>query len=374
MPQGSLALYRRHLHRCKSADKGNRWTRCKCPIWVQGSIGGETIRRSLNTGNWTAASSIVHQWQSSGRIGVLKPDLPTITEAVAQFLKEGTVRNLAATTITKRRELLEGKLLPFCARRGHRQLRELTVERLREFRHGWSYSPLSAAKRLEYLRAFLRFCVEAGWIERNPAAALKPTKVPHRPTLPYTDGEVDRLIAAARSLLDFGRYGPRIEPMILLLRYSGLRIQDAACLERARLDDDKLFLYQQKTGTPVYCPLPTDVVHKLTAVTNGNERYFFYDGTSQPESMVKSWDRVFKKVGETAAPVVSNCHPHRFRDTFAVSLLLKGVSLEVARPQLDQDHRAALCALGQSAPGATRERGPPHVAIMNRPSHQTRLN
>ena len=62
MPQGSLALYRRHLRTCKNANKGNRWTRCQCPIWVQGSIGGETIRRSLNTGNWTAASSIVHQW------------------------------------------------------------------------------------------------------------------------------------------------------------------------------------------------------------------------------------------------------------------------------------------------------------------------
>jgi len=44
--------------------------------------------------------------------------------------------------------------------------------------------------------------------------------------------------------------------------------------------------------------------------------------------MVKSWDRVFKKFGETADPVVPNCHPHRFRDTFAVSLLLKGVSLD----------------------------------------------
>jgi hypothetical protein len=33
---------------------------------------------------------------------------------------------------------------------------------------------------------------------------------------------------------DFGRYGPKIEPMVLLLRYSGLRIQDAACLERSR--------------------------------------------------------------------------------------------------------------------------------------------
>ena len=78
MPQGSLALYRRHLASCKHLDKGNRWTRCQCPIWVQGSIGGETIRRSLNTGNWTAASTIVHQWQSSGRIGVLKPELPSV--------------------------------------------------------------------------------------------------------------------------------------------------------------------------------------------------------------------------------------------------------------------------------------------------------
>lgn len=165
-------------------------------------------------------------------------------------------------------------------------------------------------------------------MERNPAAALKPTKVSHRPTLPFTDEEIDCLLKAAQGMTGFGRYGPRIEPMILLLRYSGLRIQDAACLERRRLNGDKVFLYQQKTGTPVYCPLPSDVTTKLTAVENGNDRYFFYDGTSQRESMVKSWDRVFKKVGETADPPVANCHPHRFRDTFSVSLLLKGVSLD----------------------------------------------
>lgn len=328
MPQGALALYRRHLAECPHAGKGNRWTRCQCPIWVQGSIGGEAVRRSMNTANWTAASTSVHQWQASGRIGVLKPELPSIAEAVAAFLKEAETRNLAATTIQKRRELLEGKLLPFCKSKGFRQLRDLTVDRLRAFRQGWTYSPLSAAKRLEYLRAFCRFCVDSGWMERNPASALKATKVSHRPTLPYSDEEVDRLLEAARNLRAFGRYGPRIEPMILLLRYSGLRMQDAACLERKRLVDDKLFLYQQKTGTPVYCPVPPEVVKALAAVENDNERYFFYDGSSQPESMVKSWDRVFKKVGETAEPRVPKCHPHRFRDTFAVSLLLKGVSLD----------------------------------------------
>lgn len=328
MPQGALALYRRHLATCAHSGKGNQWIRCQCPIWVQGSIGGEAVRRSMNTTNWTAASTSVHQWQSTGRIGVLKPELPGLADAIQKFLKEAETRNLAATTIKKRQELLEGKLLAYCKRKGYRQLRDLTVERLRDFRHGWTYSPLSAAKRLEYLRAFCRFCVDSGWMERNPAAALKPTKVSHRPTLPYSDEEVERLQNAAQGMMDFGRYGPRIEPMILLLRYSGLRIQDAACLERKRVADDKLFLYQQKTGTPVYCPLPQDVVTKLNAVENDNDRYFFYDGSSQRESMVKSWDRVFKKVGQAAVPPVANCHPHRFRDTFAVSLLLKGVSLD----------------------------------------------
>jgi integrase len=117
--------------------------------------------------------------------------------------------------------------------------------------------------------------------------------------------------------------------MTLLLRYSGLRIQDAACLERARLENEKLFLYQQKTGNPVYCPLPPFLVDKLTAVKNDNERFFFYDGTSQPQSTVKSWDRVFQKVFATAKPAIKGGHPHRFRDTFAVSLLLKGVSIEI---------------------------------------------
>ncbi|MDP1571031.1 MAG: tyrosine-type recombinase/integrase [Vicinamibacterales bacterium] len=328
MPAGSLTLWRWHSRSCPHQKKGRSWTRCKCAIWAQGSLGGEWIKRSLNTRDWATAAATVHGWEASGQIGTIKPELPTVRVAVEKFLDEAAVRNLKATTIKKRRELLEGKLLPYCKSKGYRHLKDLTVERLRDFRRGWPYSPLSSAKRLEYLRAFLRSCVEAGWLEQNPAAALKATKVVHRPTLPFADDEVERLIKAAQVMVDFGRYGPRIEPMILLLRNSGLRIQDAACLERSRLDGDKVFLYQQKTGTPVYCPLPEDVVKKLNTVENENKRYFFYDGTSQRESMVKSWDRVFKKVGERAEPPVANCHPHRFRDSFAVSLLLKGVSLD----------------------------------------------
>ena len=116
--------------------------------------------------------------------------------------------------------------------------------------------------------------------------------------------------------------------MVQLLRYSGLRMQDAACLERSRVQDGRLFLDTQKTGTPVYCPLPPEVVEALDAVANAHADYVFWDGKSERETTVKSWNRVFNRLFEVADPPIVGGHPHRFRDTFAVSLLLKGVSLE----------------------------------------------
>ena len=109
--------------------------------------------------------------------------------------------------------------------------------------------------------------------------------------------------------------------------HSGLRIQDAACLERARLNDDKLFLYTQKTGTPVNCPLPPATVKALEGLRNERAEYFFWDGKSERETTVKSWNRVFQKLfSETVPPIVGG-HAHRFRDTFAISLRRKGVDL-----------------------------------------------
>lgn len=208
---------------------------------------------------------------------------------------------------------------------GHRP--QLDVPTLRTFRNGWPYSALSAVKRLEYLRGFFRFCKDSGWIDANAAMALKPPKVAHRPTLPFDDEEVERILKATDDLADWGSFGPKARAMVLLLRYSGLRMQDAACLERRRLNDNRLFLYTQKTGTPVYCPLPPETITALDAVHNSNIEYVFWDGRSERETTVKSWNRVFRKIFKTADPPIAGGHPPRFRDTFAVSLLLKGVEL-----------------------------------------------
>jgi len=41
-----LHVFRRHYRSCPHKPRRNR--RCNCPLWVQGSLGGEWIKGSLN--------------------------------------------------------------------------------------------------------------------------------------------------------------------------------------------------------------------------------------------------------------------------------------------------------------------------------------
>lgn len=327
MPAGSLALYRRHGRTCPHRSKGRRWTRCNCPVWAQGSLGGKWIKDSLNTRDWSVAAATVHTWEGAREIGGRKAEVPSIREALQKYFDDVEARHLAKSTVRKRRELLEGKLLPYCDAKGFERLKDLNVDALRGFRKTWKFSAISAVKRLEYLRGFLRFCEESEWIDRNPAKAIKAPKITQSPTLPFDEQEMERTLDSADKLAEWGSFGPKLRAMVLLLRYSGLRLQDAACLERVRLTGDKLFLYTQKTGTPVYCPLPPRVTKALGAIVNERTEYFFWDGKSERETTVKSWNRVFRKLFATADPPIVGGHAHRFRDTFAISLLLKGVAL-----------------------------------------------
>lgn len=327
MPAGSLALYRLHARNCPHRPKGRRWTRCNCSIWVQGSLGKKWVKKSLNTRDWSVAAATIHEWEAAREIGGKPFVVPTISEALQKYFDDAEARHLAPSTIRKRRELLNGKLLPYCKSKGHEQLKELNVDTLRSFRKTWKFAATSSVKRLEYLRGFLRFCEESEWIERNPAKAIRPPKVVQKPTLPFEESDLVRILVSADQLADWGTFGPKLRTMVLLLRHSGLRIQDAACLERSRLKDDKLFLYTQKTGTPVYCPLPPALVKSLEELPNERPEFFFWDGKSERETTVKSWNRVFQKLFAAAEPPIVGGHAHRFRDTFAVSLLLKGVDL-----------------------------------------------
>jgi hypothetical protein len=58
-----LTICRRDRTGCKSTL---RTAKCSCPIWVQGKVPGETVRRSLDLTNWEAAQRKLKEWELHG--------------------------------------------------------------------------------------------------------------------------------------------------------------------------------------------------------------------------------------------------------------------------------------------------------------------
>lgn len=167
----------------------------------------------------------------------------------------------------------------------------------------------------------MAFCLESGWVKANAAAKLKPNKITSGPTLPFSRDEVQRVVLACADEQD----AVRLNALVLLLRYSGLRLGDATTSLRDRVEGDRLGLYTAKTGTHIYCPLHKDAVAALNAIPQ-NGPYFFWTGNSTTKSTNGNWQRALKRVFKRAR--VPTGHAHRFRDTFAGELLLAGVPLE----------------------------------------------
>ena len=87
---------------------------------------------------------------------------------------------------------------------------------------------------------------------------------------------------------------------MLALRYTGTHsIGDVTALG-ARVQKGKVFLYTQKTGIPVYLPLPDFVLSALEQAPVINERYYFWSGNGKLKSAVTDWQRSLAKVYETA--------------------------------------------------------------------------
>jgi integrase/recombinase XerD len=87
------------------------------------SLRGEYVRKSLDLRSWQAANDLVQGWEASGEIGVVKPGVPTVSEAIDKFLQDGKARKLAAETVRKLENLLERRFLVWCESKGYRLLK-----------------------------------------------------------------------------------------------------------------------------------------------------------------------------------------------------------------------------------------------------------
>src|SRR5487761_173372 len=324
-----LTIFRRHKKNCEHRNEGRLYRRCHCPISVEGFIGEKSVRAALKTADWQRASDTVRQWEAEQQI-VGRQNPVSIEDAAEKFLADTRARNLAEQTVYKY-DLLFVRLKDFAQRGGYSLLRDLDVDALTRFRLEWRDGPRASQKKLERLRAFFRFCQKRRWTAENPASELKAPKILASPTLPYTHDEMVKILAAADSYREAARndgklHAIRVRSLILVMRYSGLRIGDAVSLSMDRLIGNALFLYTAKTGTPVRVTLPEFVADALRKTPPMNDRFWFRTPESKLQTWTGKWQArllwLFREAG------VAGGHAHRFRDTFAVGLLLAGVPLE----------------------------------------------
>ncbi|MGH9476860.1 MAG: tyrosine-type recombinase/integrase [Terriglobales bacterium] len=208
-------------------------------------------------------------------------------------------------------------------------IRAVMNDDVAKYRGGWTLAPLTAKKKLERLRTFFQFCMVRGWIKSNPALGLKAPRVVQKPTLPFTDAEIEKILWATEVYPAGGFYGAgnslRMRAFVLLLLNTGLRLQDAVTLSFDRIQKNRLLLYTQKTGTPVHIPLPPVVMEALEKAPYSSNLRPFWSGQGDPRSATKDWQRSLRRLFKLAG--IADGHAHRFRDSFACRLLVKGVPL-----------------------------------------------
>src|SRR6266851_6611441 len=215
-----LNLSRRHsATKCGKTKKRD----CTCPIWVTGSLHGKKMRKSLGIRNWESAQKIVRDWEA--RVGA---SMVSVKEAFERYIADCEARGLRSETLRKYR-LMQRELL---GEFGGCPLDAVGIEELSMYREKWTLAPGTARTKIGLLRAFFHFCLERGWIEKNPALLLKHPRAVHKPTLPVSDEDFEKLLRATERFPVGGAYkertGERLKAFILTLRYSGLRIQDCA--------------------------------------------------------------------------------------------------------------------------------------------------
>jgi integrase/recombinase XerD len=345
MPSCSPSIRHRTTCKYKLDATSKRCTRMK---WLVGTLPGRKgrFRTSAKTTSWEQAEGIARQYEvaaGGGKDMEAAMSLPTVKDAVDAYLGDARARGLVDDTVRKLTTTFERQLLTFCEQEEIRFLRDLKTKELTKWRHGWKDGPLARKKKHERVVGFFWFCVRQGWIPQNPTQAMGKIIAKQTPTDYFPKAEYavildacGRLDEGLKRAYDIEKRGTRIRTLTELMRWSGLRIRGAATLEKTRLEGNKLFLYQAKTGVPVFVVLPPEVVEALNTLPPGpkpNPRYFLWSGNGNPKSAVADWQRAYRRLFEVAAlkkpdETAKRCHPHMFRDTFAIELLLAGVPID----------------------------------------------
>jgi integrase len=378
----SLNLYRRHGSNCPggralhdttydSDELRRNWKRCSCPIYASGTLRNQFKRKNTECSTWPEATAVAAAWEAAGRWDagatppprpsatppaqpaseVAKPDRVTIERAVKAFLAE--YLESAASNTHKKYSIIMNKLTAYSAAKGYVMINQWGPIDVREFRHSWDVSPITAAKNMSIVKTFFEFALCNEWITRNPARLVKNRRVragddPRtKERSPFSDDELKRMFETCEA--QYGkrpivwsrtvhhrpavpgenanyRYkwtGQDLADFISVSVYTGLRISDVSTFHVDRLlPGGECHIRTTKNGRKVYTWIPEWLQERIRRRAEEHGALIFGQHTTKDMNVVTDvWRRKLKRLWDLCGPWPEKPTPHRFRHTFARILL-----------------------------------------------------
>ena len=298
---------------------------------------GRQHRISAGTRSWGNAEERREELQRRLDAGETTPIVPvpevkrrTIAEEVETHLTAKRGDGLTKATLRKLKAQL-GMFERFLAARSKFFPSEITPTDVIEFRVGWTWkSGVTRQKAQQNLRGFLRYCCKDNLEELLKVLnAIKLSKV-DRARLepqPFTEEELRKLLAQVPKTFSDPTKAARMTALIHCQVATGLTIRDTVQLEQENIRGGWLRIRRQKTNKPVRQKLDSGLHAELIAVTNGNPRYIFWNGTSMPTSATGLWQGDLRQVMKDAGLWIKGNLSHRFRDTAVDFWLAQGWTL-----------------------------------------------
>ena len=348
-----VRIYSRHRANCKWAGDDTR-IGCDCPKQLAYFRAGKLHRVSADTCDGEVAEKKARELMNGFEAAAKGEPTPVpagkrttlLDDAIKTFLDTKAKSNVSERYLSKVKFEMES-FARFALARGLVNLGDIRTEDILAWRNGLVGKTNTRAKKVFRIIGFFEFCVsDMGWLQRNPARAKAVIVKYDDSQTPkaLTDAQFAQLLAAipkvnGRTTDDDRR---KLRALVLLMRWTGLAIKDAVCIERSRFEQNgdgfyKFFLRRAKTSHAVYATLRADIVEQIFAGGNADGRYLFVDAVPTAErelvNLVKSWGDLFTKLGDTAALTDEHGEPYRvtshsMRHTFVFWCLNNGLPTE----------------------------------------------
>lgn len=213
-------------------------------------------------------------------------------------------------------------------------LADVTRRELRAFlfQAGRGRSPATLARHVSAIKAFYRWALKLGYIDPDPADGLRPPKVGRRLPRFLSIEEASRVCEEGATASE---HSPRDRAVVELLYSSGLRVSEAASLDRADVDLERgiVMVRQGKGGKERHVPLGSAAAEALRdyfATTPGADPVFLNHRGGRLST--RSMYDIVRRAGEAAG--VPRVHPHALRHSFATHLLDSGADLRAIQEML----------------------------------------